>query len=62
MTLRTKGFNIEIYGLAKNLFLKEMAKHFAALFGNVTVQISGQFVSPWTHPYVSHHILHSENC
>lgn len=35
MTLKEKGFNGEIYELAKKMFSKKMAKRFAALFKKV---------------------------
>lgn len=35
MTLKEKRFNGEIYGLAKKMFSKKMAKCCAALFENV---------------------------
>lgn len=35
MTLKEKSFNGEIYGPAKKMFSKKMAKCFAALFENV---------------------------
>lgn len=33
--IKGKGFNVETYGLAKNIFSKKMAKCFAAVFDNV---------------------------
>lgn len=39
MTSRAKGFNTEIYGLAKNIFLKKLAKCFATVFDNVLENI-----------------------
>lgn len=47
MTLKEKGFNGEIYKLAKITFSKKMAKHFATLFENVLENLLKTNIFTW---------------
>lgn len=47
MRLKEKGFNGEIYELAKKMFSKKMAKHFTALFENVLENLLKTTIFPY---------------